>query len=274
MYSVNKTSHRGLQQQPSSHKKSSSGARKAEVEERTRDRVLRGVLNHGPVSAASLGELLSLTPAAVRRHLDALEQANMIEVASLKQYGAGAGRPARRYVIAPQGHERLGNDYLMIARNALEMLRDTVGESALETFASARAAEMEARYRPVVEAAGEDVAARAQALAEAMSRDGFVTTAQITEPPAGRLAPGKLLASIQLCQGHCPIRDLAEDFQVFCEQETGIISDLLGVDVRRLSTMAGGAHVCTTHVPLNHLTERVNSEKPETSDSMRGNSAR
>ena len=274
MYSVNKTSHRGLQQQPSSHKKSSSGARKAEVEERTRDRVLRGVLNHGPVSAASLGELLSLTPAAVRRHLDALEQANMIEVASLKQYGAGAGRPARRYVLAPQGHERLGNDYLMIARNALEMLRDTVGESALETFASARAAEMEARYRPVVEAAGEDVAARAQALAEAMSRDGFVTTAQITEPPAGRLAPGKLLASIQLCQGHCPIRDLAEDFQVFCEQETGIISDLLGVDVRRLSTMAGGAHVCTTHVPLNHLTERVNSEKPETSESMRGNSAR
>jgi len=274
VYSVNKTSHRGLQQQPSSHKKSSSGARKAEVEERTRDRVLRGVLNHGPVSAASLGELLSLTPAAVRRHLDALEQANMIEVASLKQYGAGAGRPARRYVIAPQGHERLGNDYLMIARNALEMLRDTVGESALETFASARAAEMEARYRPVVEAAGEDVAARAQALAEAMSRDGFVTTAQITEPPAGRLAPGKLLASIQLCQGHCPIRDLAEDFQVFCEQETGIISDLLGVDVRRLSTMAGGAHVCTTHVPLNHLTERVNSEKPETSESMRGSSAR
>jgi len=274
VYSVNKTSHRGLQQQPSSHKKSSSGARKAEVEERTRDRVLRGVLNHGPVSAASLGELLSLTPAAVRRHLDALEQANMIEVASLKQYGAGAGRPARRYVIAPQGHERLGNDYLMIARNALEMLRDTVGESALETFASARAAEMEARYRPVVEAAGEDVAARAQALAEAMSRDGFVTTAQITDPPAGRLAPGKLLASIQLCQGHCPIRDLAEDFQVFCEQETGIISDLLGVDVRRLSTMAGGAHVCTTHVPLNHLTERVNSEKPETSESMRGNSAR
>ena len=274
MYSVNKTSHRGLQQQPSSHKKSSSGARKAEVEERTRDRVLRGVLNHGPVSAASLGELLSLTPAAVRRHLDALEQANMIEVASLKQYGAGAGRPARRYVIAPQGHERLGNDYLMIAPNALEMLRDTIGESALETFASARAAEMEARYRPVVEAAGEDVAARAQALAEAMSRDGFVTTAQITEPPAGRLAPGKLLASIQLCQGHCPIRDLAEDFQVFCEQETGIISDLLGVDVRRLSTMAGGAHVCTTHVPLNHLTERVNSEKPETSESMRGNSAR
>lgn len=134
------------------------------------------------------------------------------------------------------------------------MLRDTVGQEALEAFASARAAEMEARYRPIVEAAGDDVAARAQALAEAMSKDGFVATAQVTAPPAGRTVPEHFLASIQLCQGHCPVRDLAGDFQVFCEQETGIISDLLGVDVRRLSTMASGAHVCTTHVPLNRVT--------------------
>ena len=206
MYSVNKTSQRSSEREAqtrggtrgaasgscsASTKKSSAARtskRKAEAEERTRDRVLRGVLNHGPVSAASLGELLSLTPAAVRRHLDALESSNMIEVAPIKKHGAGAGRPARRYVIAPQGHERLGNDYLLIARNALQMLRDTVGDGALEAFASARAAEMEARYRPVVEAAGDNVAARAKALAEAMSRDGFVATAQVTEPPVGRSA--------------------------------------------------------------------------------------
>ena len=284
MYSVNKTSQRSSEREAqtrggtrgaasgsysASTKKSSAARtskRKAEAEERTRDRVLRGVLNHGPVSAASLGELLSLTPAAVRRHLDALESSNMIEVAPIKKHGAGAGRPARRYVIAPQGHERLGNDYLLIARNALQMLRDTVGDGALEAFASARAAEMEARYRPVVEAAGDNVAARAKALAEAMSRDGFVATAQVTEPPVGRSVPEHFLASIQLCQGHCPVRDLAEDFQVFCEQETGIISDLLGVDVRRLSTMASGAHVCTTHVPLNRETvaENAKSTQPAT----------
>lgn len=280
MYSVNKTSQRSSEREAqtrgaasgscsASTKKSSAARtskRKAEAEERTRDRVLRGVLNHGPVSAASLGELLSLTPAAVRRHLDALESSNMIEVAPIKKHGAGAGRPARRYVIAPQGHERLGNDYLLIARNALQMLRDTVGDGALEAFASARAAEMEARYRPVVEAAGDNVAARAKALAEAMSRDGFVATAHVTEPPVSRSVPEHFLASIQLCQGHCPVRDLAEDFQVFCEQETGIISDLLGVDVRRLSTMASGAHVCTTHVPLNRETvaENAKSTKPAT----------
>ncbi|MFW0179116.1 helix-turn-helix transcriptional regulator [Rothia sp. P7208] len=239
MYSANQTS-----------KKKVPGTRNAETEEKTRDRVLRGVLNHGPVSAASLGEELNLTPAAVRRHLDALEAEELIVVAPLKQYGAGAGRPARRYVIAPQGHTQLGNDYLDIAREALKMLQQQVGEDALRAFASARASEMEQKYRPIVEAAGENVANRAQALAEAMTRDGFVATAQVMEPPRGRTLPRHLLASIQLCQGHCPVRDLAEDFQIFCDQETKIIADLLGVDVRRLSTMAAGAHVCTTHVPL------------------------
>ena len=45
-----------------------------ENEERTRDRVLHAVLEEGPVSAAELGELLGFTPAAVRRHLDALSR--------------------------------------------------------------------------------------------------------------------------------------------------------------------------------------------------------
>ncbi|HJD50334.1 MAG TPA: MarR family transcriptional regulator [Candidatus Rothia avistercoris] len=231
---------------------STKTARPAETEERTRDRVLQGVLTHGPVSAAKLGELLNLTPAAVRRHLDALEKNNLIEVASHRQHGAGAGRPARRYVIAPQGHSELGNDYLDIARDALTMLKDAVGEDALRQFASARANDMAERYRPIVEAAGDDVSARAEALAEAMTHDGFVATANEMAPAVGMRSklPDNLLASIQLCQGHCPVRDLAEDFSVFCDQETEIISELLGVDVRRLSTMAGGAHVCTTHIPL------------------------
>ncbi|GAA3283280.1 hypothetical protein [Nesterenkonia halobia] len=58
------------------------------------------------------------------------------------------------------------------------------------------------------------------------------------------------MQSTQLCQGHCPIREIAEEHPVFCEEETEMISRLLDVDVRRLSTQAAGAHVCTTHVPV------------------------
>ncbi|QPT53473.1 helix-turn-helix transcriptional regulator [Rothia kristinae] len=224
-----------------------------EPEERTRDRVLQGVLAHGPVSAADLAGALGLTPAAIRRHLEALEKDQLVEVTLVRKPGAGAGRPARRYVVAPQGHAQLGNDYLDIALDSLRTLRAALGEGALERFAQSRFEEMERRYRPVVEAAGPDIGARARALGDAMTRDGFVastSTMAMSEAAKAVELPEHLLSSVQLCQGHCPVRDLAEEFPEFCDEETRMIASLLGVDVRRLSTMAGGAHVCTTHIPL------------------------
>ncbi len=55
---------------------------------------------------------------------------------------------------------------------------------------------------------------------------------------------------MQLCQGHCPVQHAAERFPELCEAETAVFSRLLGVDVRRLATLAQGDHVCTTHIPL------------------------
>ena len=67
---------------------------------------------------------------------------------------------------------------------------------------------------------------------------------------SARTVGDDVVVGLQLCQGHCPIQDIASEYSEFCEQETALISELLDVDVRRLSTMAAGAHVCTTHVPL------------------------
>jgi len=218
----------------------------AEAEDRTRDRVLAAVLEHGPISAAELGELLGFTPAAVRRHLDHLSRHGVIEVKRVARAGAGAGRPARRYVLSSQGQSTLGNDYLDIASSALRRLGEMAGSEAVREFAVERFAEMERRYAPEIEQAGRDITARARALSEALSRDGFVASAQSIEAKAPLPAA---LSSVQLCQGHCPIQQLAAQFPVFCDVETELFSRLVGVDVRRLSTLARGGHVCTTHIP-------------------------
>ena len=60
------------------------------AERSTRARVARLILEHGPVTAAALGERLGLTPAAVRRHLDALLAEGMAEART-----ATAARSAR-----------------------------------------------------------------------------------------------------------------------------------------------------------------------------------
>ncbi|WP_237739497.1 helix-turn-helix transcriptional regulator [Arthrobacter sp. TB 26] len=217
-----------------------------DAEERTRDRVLNAVLEHGPISASELGDLLGFTPAAVRRHLDHLSRDGVIEVKRAARAGAGAGRPARRYVLSSQGQSTLGNDYLDIATLALQRLGEMAGPEAVRQFAVERFGDMERRYAPEIDAAGPDITARAQALSEALSRDGFVASTASIEAKAPLPAA---LSSVQLCQGHCPIQQLAAQFPVFCDVETDVFSRLVGVDVRRLSTLARGGHVCTTHIP-------------------------
>jgi DNA-binding transcriptional ArsR family regulator len=44
------------------------------LEARTRDRVRRAISEDGPLTAADLASRLGLTPAAVRRHLDLLNE--------------------------------------------------------------------------------------------------------------------------------------------------------------------------------------------------------
>src|SRR5918911_624840 len=66
-----------------------AGVLEPPADTRTRDRVWRAVLEEGPVSASHLAERLGLTPAAVRRHLDALAAHELV---AQWRGGGGGGR--------------------------------------------------------------------------------------------------------------------------------------------------------------------------------------
>ena len=215
------------------------------LESRTRSRVLQMVSVDGPVTAAELGRHLDLTPAAVRRHLDAL-----VEQGAVTPHEAGTGRrargrPARAYVVAEAGHSTLGADYDSLAVEVLRYLAEHSGPEAVAAFARSRTAEAEQRYSAALATVGDDPAQRVDALVRALSDDDFAATAR----PVGTGG----LTGIQLCQGHCPVQHVAEEFPAFCEAETEAFSRLLGVHVQRLATLAGGHHVCTTFVPTGGL---------------------
>lgn len=227
------------------------------AESRTRDRVRRAVGERGPISARDLADLLGLTPAAVRRHLDALEEEQVIAEHEPAPGPRGRGRPARSFVLTEVGQSQLSNTYDDVATAALRFLAEHSGEAAVEEFAEEQIAELEQRLHPVVEAAGDDLQARTEALARALSAEGFAASTR----PVGQ---GTGLAGFQLCQGHCPVRNVATEFRQFCDAETEAISRLLGVHVQRLATLAGGEHVCTTFIPTGALTEGpVVVESPE-----------
>lgn len=211
-----------------------------EVDQPTRDRVCREILQHGPVTASDLAVVLGLTPAAVRRHLDGLESQGLVAVwDTSERANRGRGRPARRFVLSDAGHAAMSAAYDDLAAHVLEFLGEQLGPEAVERFAAERAARLVARYGPAVAGAGGDPHRRAEALAQVLTEDGYAAGVRSLQGEFGR----------QLCQGHCPVQHVAARFPQLCEAETQAFSDLLGVHVQRLATLAHGEHVCTTHVP-------------------------
>ncbi|MFG2300856.1 helix-turn-helix transcriptional regulator [Actinacidiphila glaucinigra] len=212
-------------------------------ERSTRNRVARSVLVHGPSTAADLAERLGLTQAAVRRHLDALVAEDIVEPREKRVYGnRGRGRPAKVFALTDCGRDAFDQAYDQLAADALRWIAESAGggeqgDAAVSAFARARVAAQAERYRAVVEAAGPEE--RTQALAEALSQDGYAATTRNAPASAGE----------QLCQHHCPVAHIAEQFPQLCEAEAEVFSRLLGTHVQRLATIAHGDGVCTTFVP-------------------------
>jgi len=210
----------------------------------TRDRVRPTIAEHGPITAAALASRLGLTPAAVRRHLDLLAEQGAVEQRETASVGGrGRGRPARAYILSEAGHAGMVSDYADVATSALRFLTEQAGADAVGAFARQRNADLEARYAAQVAAGGDDVTARADALAAALTADGFAASTRPVEA-------GTPLAGVQLRQGHCPVQHVATAFPAFCDAETDAFSRLLGVHVQRLTTLAHGEHVCTTFIPM------------------------
>jgi predicted ArsR family transcriptional regulator len=201
----------------------------------TRGQVARLILELGPSTAATLGSRLGLTPAAIRRHLDNLLAEGLIETRTARTYGnRGRGRPAKVFVITDAGRSAFEHAYDDLATSALRFLAERAGPEAIAEFARAQIADLERRYAPAV-GQGE-LAQRVQALAEALSADGYAASAG--PAPAGE----------QLCQHHCPVAHVAAEFPQLCEAETEAFGRLLGTPVQRLATIAHGDGICTTHV--------------------------
>lgn len=208
-------------------------------ERSTRNRVARSILDHGPSTVAELAERVGLTQAAVRRHLDALVSDDVVEAREQRVYGARTrGRPAKVFALTDCGRDAFDQSYDKLAADALRFIAESGGDEAVTAFARARMASMGEAYRAAVEAAAPE--RRTEALARALSADGYAATARSApDPQQGE----------QLCQHHCPVAHVAEQFPQLCEAETEFFSSLLGTHVQRLATLAHGDGVCTTYVP-------------------------
>ncbi|WP_245158899.1 helix-turn-helix domain-containing protein [Blastococcus sp. TF02A_35] len=208
---------------------------------RTRDRVSGLLLEHGPQTATELAGRLGISPAAVRRHLDALVATGRVEERQVRDAHRGRGRPARRFHLTDAGRSAYPHAYDDLALTALRYVAGIGGPDAVRAVAEQQLAGLEARASSAVERAvsaehGQPVD-RAQALAAALTAEGYAASASA------------ISSGGQLCQHHCPVAHVAAEFPQLCEAETAVIGRLVGTHVQRLATIAHGDGICTTHIP-------------------------
>ena len=206
-------------------------------EQPTRDRMARAILVNGPSTAATLAEQLALTPAAVRRHLDHLVAEGTVEPRDQRVYGhRGRGRPAKVFALTESGRDAFDQAYDDLAADAIRFLAETAGEDAVLAFARRRMSFIERDYQHAVTV--DPSLSPAEALAKVFTDEGYA--ANVRQLP---------VVGEQLCQQHCPVAHVAQEFPQLCEAETEAIGRILGTHVQRLATIAHGDGVCTTCIP-------------------------
>jgi len=223
-------------------------------ESSTRDKVARSILENGPSSAHALGQRLGLTPAGIRRHLEALVLDGFLTAHEprLTASARERGRPAKVFILTDRGRERFEHSYDDLAVSALRYLVNDGGREALVGFAQSRAAEIERRHAPALTSV--DLDQRLATLASGLSDDGFAASIQLMPVALGH----------ELCQHHCPIAHVAVEFPELCDAETEAFGRLLGTHVQRLATIAHGDGVCTTFVPSTRNEKVTNNRKART----------
>ena len=203
----------------------------------TRSEVLRRLYRRGAQTASALATDLELTVPGVRRHLDALLEEGLIEVApaigTVSGKGRGRGRPATAYRLSDLGRDQFGHNYDELAVDALDALREIGGEEAVRSFAAKRVAAILAHAKRA-----DNPVESTQSVADAFTSFGYA--AEVRRSRAG----------VQLCTHHCPISEVASQFPEFCAAEQEAISQFIGHRVQPLATIAGGHGICTTNVSL------------------------
>lgn len=193
--------------------------------------ILLWLKREGQATAAELAEALGLSLNAVRHHLKQLEVEGVVDYARMHR---GVGAPAHAYLLSSAGHALFPDRYQEAVAELLDHLVAADGREAAVKVLTARYKVLAERYEG--EMRGLTPAARGEALARILDREGYMAT--WTQDHDGGL----------LTEHNCPHRLIAERFPEVCKAEEEFLARLLGTTVERRSHIAGGCGTCSYRV--------------------------
>jgi len=195
-------------------------------------RILVQLKMQGSLSAAALGDRLGTSGEAARQQLLRLAEEGLVEARSAAN---GVGRPTQLWSLTAAAQAQFPDTHAALTVQLLDIIRERLGEGALDTIISVREAETRQCYEAALRQQP-DLRGRVAVLADLRSQEGYM--ASWTEQEDG---------SLLLVENHCPICAAATACQGFCRAELDVFRAVLGpgVEVERTDHIVSGGRRCS-----------------------------
>lgn len=215
----------------------SAKAHKKQATARTRRTIVHLLKQEGPLDAQTLAAHLHLSAMAVRQHLYALHEAQLVTYSEAPR---PIGRPVKLWQLTPAADRFFPEGYAELTLSLLTSVTEAFGQAGLERLLDLRTQQQIEAYRRQM--VGEDVLPqRLAALATIRTNEGYMAAVQ---PQAD--------GSFLFIEKHCPICAAAVACTGLCGKELEVFQAVLGADVVIVRTehIVVGARRCVYKVTV------------------------
>ncbi|MEH1870766.1 helix-turn-helix transcriptional regulator [Nostoc sp.] len=214
--------------------------KKAQTQEtavRTRRAIVQLLKQEGCLDAETLASRLEITAMAVRQHLYALYEEQLV---TYQEEPRPMGRPAKLWQLTPAADRFFPARYAELAVGLINSVKEAFGEAGLDRLIEMRTSQQIQAYQAIMPPQA-SLKRRLEALATQRTEEGYM--AEVIPQ-----ADGTLL----LAEKHCPICAVATACIGMCRMELEIFQAALGEDVsiERIEHILNGDRRCVYRVSV------------------------
>jgi predicted ArsR family transcriptional regulator len=215
-------------------------AKKPQTQEtavRTRRAIVQLLKQEGCSDAETLASRLEITAMAVRQHLYALQDEQLV---TYQEEPRPMGRPAKLWQLTPAADRFFPDRYAELALGLINSVKEAFGEAGLDRLIETRTREQIQAYQALMPRRA-SLKRRLEALAKQRTEEGYM--AEVIPQADG---------TFLLTEKHCPICAVATTCTGMCRMELEVFQATLGEDVtiERTEHIVSGDRRCVYRVTV------------------------
>lgn len=207
---------------------------------KTADKILDKLKREGAITALQLANDLNMTSMGARQHLQALEEAGLLDCFDVK---VKVGRPTRHWQLTARGHAQFADRHGELTVQVIQAVGNLFGDTGIQKVALEREKHTLERYSQDL-ANLNTIDDKLVKLAQLRDSDGYMAELQKTK--SGYL----------LIENHCPICKAAQHCPSLCQSELNIFQKLIGSE----HTIQRSEHIINNERRCVYLIQAIDSE--------------